>query len=257
MADEVLQERRGHVVILTINRPEARNAINGPVSLAMSGFMDELAEDPDCWVVVITGSGDKAFSAGMDLKAFASGEGGDIMGASGGFGGLTQRTFPKPIIAAVNGSALAGGFEIMLSCDLVVAAEHATFGIPEAKRGLIAGAGGLIRMPKRLPIAIALELAMTGDTIDAARAFELGLVNRVVPSSVVIEEAVSLADRIAANAPLAVRYSKSVMKQAAELSEAEGWRINAEAVGVVFTSADAMEGPVAFAEKRPPNWQGK
>jgi enoyl-CoA hydratase len=257
MADEVLQERRGHVVILTINRPEARNAINGPVSLAMSAFMDELAEDPDCWVVVITGSGDKAFSAGMDLKAFASGEGGDIMGASGGFGGLTQRTFPKPIIAAVNGSALAGGFEIMLSCDLVVAAEHATFGIPEAKRGLIAGAGGLIRMPKRLPIAIALELAMTGDTIDAARAFELGLVNRVVPSSVVVEEAVSLADRIAANAPLAVRYSKSVMKQAAEVSEAEGWKINAEAVGVVFTSADAMEGPVAFAEKRPPNWQGK
>jgi len=193
----------------------------------------------------------------MDLKAFASGEGGDIMGASGGFGGLTQRTFPKPIIAAVNGSALAGGFEIMLSCDLVVAAEHATFGIPEAKRGLIAGAGGLIRMPKRLPIAIALELAMTGDTIDAARAFELGLVNRVVPSSVVIEEAVSLADRIAANAPLAVRYSKSVMKQAAEVSEAEGWKLNAEAVGVVFSSADAMEGPIAFAEKRPPNWQGK
>jgi len=145
----------------------------------------------------------------------------------------------------------------MLSCDLVVAAEHATFGIPEAKRGLIAGAGGLIRMPKRLPIAVALELAMTGDTIDAARAYELGLVNRVVPASVVIEEAVSLADRIAANAPLAVRYSKSVMKQAAELSEAEGWKINAEAVGVVFTSADAMEGPIAFAEKRPPNWQGK
>ena len=257
MADEVLRERQGHVEILTINRPEARNAINAAVSLAMSTFLDELSEDPDCWVVVITGSGDKAFSAGMDLKAFASGEGGDIMGASGGFGGLTQRTFPKPIIAAVNGSALAGGFEIMLSCDLVVAAEHATFGIPEAKRGLIAGAGGLIRMPKRLPIAIALELAMTGDTIDAARAFELGLVNRVVPSSVVIEEAVSLADRIAANAPLAVRYSKSVMKQAAEVSEAEGWKINAEAVGVVFTSADAMEGPVAFAEKRPPNWQGK
>ena len=257
MADEVVRERRGHVEILTINRPEARNAINGAVSKAMSAAMDELADDDDCWVVVVTGSGDKAFSAGMDLKAFASGEGGDIMGASGGFGGLTQRTFPKPIIAAVNGSALAGGFEIMLSCDLVVAAEHATFGIPEAKRGLIAGAGGLIRMPKRLPIAIALELAMTGDTIDAARAFELGLVNRVVPSSVVIEEAVSLADRIAANAPLAVRYSKSVMKQAAEVSEAEGWKINAEAVGVVFTSADAMEGPVAFAEKRPPNWQGK
>jgi enoyl-CoA hydratase/carnithine racemase len=257
MAEVVLRERQGHVEVLTINRPEARNAINGPVSLAMSGFMDELAEDPDCWVVVVTGSGDKAFSAGMDLKAFSSGEGGSITGASGGFGGITQRSFPKPIIAAVNGSALAGGFEIMLSCDLVVAAEHATFGIPEAKRGLIAGAGGLIRMPKRLPIAVALELAMTGDSINAARALELGLVNRVVPANVVLEEAISLADRIAANAPLAVRYSKSVMKQAAEVSEAEGWKLNAEAVGVVFSSADAMEGPIAFAEKRPPNWQGK
>ena len=250
MADVVLRERMGHVEVLTINRPEARNAINGPVSLAMSGFMDELAEDPDCWVVVVTGSGDKAFSAGMDLKAFSSGEGGDIMGASGGFGGLTQRDFPKPLIAAVNGAALAGGFEIMLSCDLVVAAEHAVFGIPEAKRGLIAGAGGLLRMPKRLPIAVALEMAMTGDPIDAARAYELGLVNRVVPSGVVVEEAVALADRIAANAPLAVRYSKSVMKQAAEVSEAEGWKINGAAVGVVFSSADAMEGPIAFAEKR-------
>src|SRR6202046_1278753 len=257
MADVVLRERQGHVEVLTINRPEARNAINGPVSLAMSGFMDELAEDPDCWVVVVTGSGDKAFSAGMDLKAFSSGEGGGIMGASGGFGGLTQRDFPKPIIAAVNGSALAGGFEIMLSCDLVVAAEHATFGIPEAKRGLIAGAGGLLRMPKRLPMAVALELAMTGDPIDAARAYDLGLVNRVVPSGVVVEEAIALADRIAANAPLAVRYSKSVMKQAAEVSEAEGWKINGVVAGVVFLLVVDLEGPIAFAEKRPPNWQGK
>src|ERR1700689_5523322 len=257
MADEVLRERQGHVEILTINRPEARNAINGAVSQAMSAALDELTDEPDCCGGVITGGRKKAFSGGMDLKAFSSGEGGSIMGASGGVGGIPQRPFPKPIIAAVNGSALAGGFEIMLSCDLVVAAEHATFGIPEAKRGLIAGAGGLIRMPKRLPIAIALELAMTGDSISAARAFELGLVNRVVPASVVVEEAVSLADRIAANAPLAVRYSKSVMKQAAEVSEAEGWKINAEAVGVVFSSADAMEGPIAFAEKRAPNWQGK
>jgi enoyl-CoA hydratase len=257
MADEVVRERRGHVEILTINRPEARNAINGAVSKAMSAAMDELADDDDCWVVVVTGSGDKAFSAGMDLKAFSTGEGGDIMGASGGFGGLTQRDFPKPIIAAVNGSALAGGFEIMLSCDLVVAADHAMFGIPEAKRGLIAGAGGLIRMPKRLPIAVALELAMTGDPIDAERAHALGLVNKVVPGSELLNEAIALADRIAKNAPLAVRYSKSVMKRAAEVSEAEGWKINGEAVGIVFSSQDAMEGPVAFAEKREPNWQGK
>ena len=218
----------GNVEILTINRPEARNAINGAVSLAMSAAMDELAEDPDCWVVVITGSGDKAFSAGMDLKAFSSGEGGDIMGASGGFGGLTQRDFPKPIIAAVNGSALAGGFEIMLSCDLVVAAEHATFGIPEAKRGLIAGAGGLIRMPKRLPMAVALELAMTGDPIDADAGLRRSASStRSCPADALLAEAVALAERIAANAPLAVRYSKSVMKQAAEVPEAEGWKINA------------------------------
>src|SRR6202044_1492687 len=160
MADEVLRERKGHVEILTINRPEARNAINGAVSRAMSSAMDELAVDDDCWVVVITGSGDKAFSAGMDLKAFSSGEGGSIMGASGGFGGLTQRDFPKPLIAAVNGSALAGGCEIMLSCDLVVAVEEAKFGIPEVKRGLMAAAGALIRLPKRIPPTIAMELAL-------------------------------------------------------------------------------------------------
>jgi enoyl-CoA hydratase/carnithine racemase len=257
MADEVLRERRGHIEILTINRPEARNAINGGVSKAMSSIMDELGDDADCWVVVITGSGDKAFSAGMDLKAFSSGEGADIIGATGGFAGLTTREFDKPIIAAVNGSALAGGFEIMLSCDLVVAADHATFGIPEAKRGLIAGAGGLIRMPKRLPMAIALELAMTGDPIDAPRALALGLVNKVVPAASLLDETLALAERIAANAPLAVRYSKNVMKRSADVSEAEGWKINSEAVGIVFSSADAMEGPVAFAEKRAPNWQGK
>ena len=145
----------------------------------------------------------------------------------------------------------------MLSCDLVVAADHATFGIPEAKRGLIAGAGGLIRMPKRLPMAIALELAMTGDPIDAERAYALGLVNKVVPADQLMTEAIALAERVAANAPLAVRYSKSVMKRAADVPEAEGWSINGEAVGVVFSSADAMEGPIAFAEKRAPKWQGK
>jgi enoyl-CoA hydratase len=257
MPDEVLRERRGNVEILTINRPEARNAINGAVSRAMSALMDELADDADCWVVVITGSGDKAFSAGMDLKAFARGEGAEITAAAGGFAGLTTRQFPKPIIAAVNGSCLAGGFEIMLSCDLVVAADHAMFGIPEAKRGLIAGAGGLIRMPKRLPMAVALEMAMTGDPIDAGRAQALGLVNRVVPAAALLDEAMALAGTIAANAPLAVRYSKRVMKQSADLPESEGWKLNAEAVGAVFSSADAMEGPVAFAEKRAPNWQGK
>jgi len=253
----VERERRGQVEVLTINRPEARNAINGEVSAAMSAALDELEADATCAVVVITGAGDIAFSAGMDLKAFASGEGGAIMGGHGGFGGITQRDFPKPLIAAVNGAALAGGCEIMLSCDLVVAADHATFGIPEAKRGLVAGAGGLIRLPKRLPLAIALELALTGDSIDTTRALQLGLVNRVVPAAQLMDEALALAARIADNAPLAVRWSKRVMVRAATLPEEEGWKLNAEAVGTVFTSADAMEGPVAFAEKRKPKWQGK
>jgi len=253
----VERERRGHVEILTINRPEARNAINGDVSLAMSSALDELETDDDCWVVILTGAGEKAFSAGMDLKAFASGEGGSIMGAPGGFAGITQRSFSKPIIAAVNGAALAGGCEIMLACDLVVAADHATFGIPEVKRGLFAGAGGLIRLPKRLPLAIALELALTGESIDADRALALGLVNRVVPAGRLIEEAFALADLIADNAPLAVRWTKKVVVGAVSVGDKEGWALNNEAVGIVFTSADAMEGPVAFAEKRKPQWQGK
>jgi enoyl-CoA hydratase/carnithine racemase len=245
------------VEILTINRPEARNAINGEVSQAMSSALDELENDDGCWVVILTGAGEKAFSAGMDLKAFASGEGGSIMGAPGGFAGITQRSFSKPIIAAVNGAALAGGCEIMLACDLVVAADHATFGIPEVKRGLFAGAGGLIRLPKRLPLAIALELALTGESIDADRALALGLVNRVVPVGRLIEEAFALADLIADNAPLAVRWTKKVVVGAVSVGDKEGWALNNEAVGIVFTSADAMEGPVAFAEKRKPRWQGK
>jgi enoyl-CoA hydratase len=254
---EVLRERRGHVEIITINRPEARNAINGAVSRGVGGALDEIETDDDCWVVILTGAGDKAFSAGMDLKAFAAGEVADIAGASGGFGGITQRDFPKPIIAALNGSALAGGCEIMLSCDLVVAVEEAKIAITEVKRGLIAGAGGLIRLPRRLPRAVALELALTGEPLDAGRALALGLINRVVPAGRLMDEALALAEVIAANAPLAVRTTKRVMKEALEVPEAEGWGINNSALSAVFASADAMEGSRAFAEKRAPNWMGK
>jgi enoyl-CoA hydratase/carnithine racemase len=257
MADEVLRERRGNVEILTINRPDARNAINGAVSRGLASALDELAEDDGAWVVVLTGSGDKAFSAGLDLKAFAAGESAEVLHAPGGFAGIARRSFPKPIVAAVNGAALAGGLEIVLSCDLVVAADHATFGIPEVKRGLIAGAGGLFRLSRRLPLSVSLELALTGDPIDAERAYALGLVNRVVPRHQLMEETLVLAERIAENAPLAVRYSKSVMLRAVDADEAEGWRLTDEAVGVVFSSSDAMEGSVAFAEKRRPNWQGR
>jgi enoyl-CoA hydratase len=254
MPDEVLRERRGHIELLTINRPEARNAINRATALALSDALDACAADDDVWVVVLTGAGDKAFSAGMDLKAFATGE---IPITEQGFGGITKRDFAKPLICAANGSALAGGFEIMISCDMVVAADHAKFGIPEASRGLVAGAGGLIRLPKRVPITIALEMALTAEPIDATRAYELGLVNRVVPSDQVLDVAIALAERIAKNAPLAVRTSKSVMKQATDLSEEQAWTVSDEAFGMIGRSGDALEGAVAFAEKREPNWQGK
>jgi enoyl-CoA hydratase len=254
MADEILRERRGHVEILTINRPAARNAINRATAIALSDALDDCETNDDIWVVVLTGADNKAFSAGMDLKAFAAGE---FPITDKGFGGITQRDFPKPIIAAANGSALAGGFEILISCDMVVAAEHAKFGIPEASRGLVAGGGGLIRLPKRIPLAVAYEMALTADPIDADRAYELGLVNRVVPGERVLDEAVALAERIAKNAPMAVRTSKDVMKKSRELSEEASWALNTEAFGKIGQSADALEGAIAFAEKREPNWQGK
>lgn len=254
MADELLRERRGHVELLTINRPEARNAINRATALALSDALDDCETDDDVWVVILTGADNKAFSAGMDLKGFANGE---FPATEKGFGGLTKRDFPKPLIAAVNGAALAGGFELMISCDMVIAAEHARFGIPEASRGLVAGAGGLIRLPKLIPLAVAYEMALTAEPIDAKRAYELGLVNQVVPGDQVLDAAFALAERITKNAPLAVRTSKSVMKQALELNEVEAWIVNDEAFGTVGRSGDAMEGAVAFAEKRAPNWQGK
>lgn len=254
MADEILRERRGHVEILTINRPEARNAINRATAIALGAALDDCASDGDVWVVILTAAGDKAFSAGMDLKAFAAGE---FPVTDDGFGGITERDFAKPLIAAANGSALAGGFEIMISCDMVVAADHAKFGIPEASRGLVAGGGGLIRLPKLIPLAVAYEMALTADPIDAHRAYELGLVNRVVPGDQVLDTAIALAERIATNAPLAVRTSKDVMRKAREVSEQEAWSLNTAAFSMIGRSADALEGAVAFAEKRAPQWSGQ
>ncbi|MGC1420656.1 MAG: crotonase/enoyl-CoA hydratase family protein [Acidimicrobiales bacterium] len=254
MADEVLRERRGHVELLTINRPDARNAINRATAVALSEALDDCEVDDDVWVVVLTGAGDKAFSAGMDLKAFAAGE---LPITDKGFGGLTKRDFPKPLIAAANGSAFAGGFELMISCDMVVAADHAKFGIPETSRGLVAGAGGLLRLPKRVPLAVAYEMALSAEPIDAPRAYELGLVNRVVPGDQVLDTAIALAERIAKNAPLAVRTSKRVMRQATELTEEQGWPISDAEFTMIVASQDAHEGAVAFAEKREPNWRGQ
>jgi enoyl-CoA hydratase len=250
----VEQERRGNVVLLTLNRPEARNAISPEVSHEMAAVLDGIEADPTARTVVLTGAGD-VFSAGADLKVVAQGRANDIARAKGGFAGMVTRNFPKPIIAAVNGPALAGGFEIVLSCDLVVAADSARFGIPEAKRGLMAAAGGLIRLPKRVPMAIALELAMTGDPIDAHRAQQLGLVNRVVPREQVVDEALALAAVIGENSPIAVRLSRQLVQEAAELTEEEGWRRTAELAVEVFGSGDSIEGATAFAEKRAPVWK--
>src|SRR3954454_13397998 len=247
-------EQRGHIALLTLNRPEARNAISPEVSQAMAGLLDAIEADDELRAVVLTGAGD-VFSAGADLKVVAQGRGMDIARAKGGFAGVVNRDFPKPLIAAVNGPALAGGCEIVLSCDLVVAADSARFGIPEVQRGLMAAAGGLIRLPKRVPLAVALELAMTGDPIDADRALQLGLVNRVVPAGHVVAEAIALADRIGENSPIAVRSSRQLVREAGELSEAEGWARTFELMMPVFESGDAVEGATAFAEKRQPVWR--
>ena len=247
-------ERRDNIALVTLNRPEARNAISPEVSQTMAAVLDEIESDAGMRAVVITGKGE-VFSAGADLKVVAQGNANDIARGKGGFAGVVTRDFPKPLIAAVNGPALAGGFEIVLSCDLVVAAEHARFGIPEVKRGLMAAAGGLIRLPKRVPLAVALELAMTGDPIDATRALQLGLVNRVVAADRVIDEAIALAERIGENSPIAVRNSRRLVREAAELSEAEGWNRTLELMVPVFESGDAVEGATAFAEKRPPVWR--
>jgi enoyl-CoA hydratase len=250
----VLRERRGRVEVLTLNRPEARNAVNAELSGAMAEALDACEADSAVRAVVLTGAG-PVFCAGMDLKAFASGRGAGIVHERGGFGGIASRDFPKPIIAAVQGAALAGGLEIAISCDLVVAADDARFGIPEVTRGLMAAAGGVFRLPRLLPRAIALELAMTGDPIDARRAFELGLVNRVVPADRVVDEAVALAERIGENAPRAVRMSKQMVREGMYLPEDEAWKRSNQLAGEVMSSPDALEGATAFAEKRRPNWQ--
>jgi enoyl-CoA hydratase len=241
------------VLVLTMNRPEARNALNRDLYRAIGEAFVQAETDPDVRVVVLTGAGDKAFCAGMDLKAFAAG---DPIGAGDGPGTtvFVERCYPKPIVAAVNGAAVAGGFGVMLGCDIIVAAEHATFGLPEVRRGLV-GVGATTRASLRLPPAITLELALTGAPIDAARALHHGLVNRVVPSAEVLPTAIAIAESIAANAPLAVALAQEIALDARGLldSDIAGWR---ERSAVVFASDDAKEGARAFAEKRPPNFTG-
>jgi crotonobetainyl-CoA hydratase len=256
----VLRELRGHTGIVTINRPAARNAIDLATTELMAVTLDELDADPDVWVIVITGAGDASFCAGQDLKELASGAGritAERSAALGGWAGIVKRTFRKPFIAAVNGTALGGGTEICLAADLVVAEEHATFGLPEVKRGLFAAAGGLERLPRRIPPAIAMELILTGAAIDAARALELGLVNRVVPKGTGLIGALALADVISENAPLAVQYSKAVARASFSMGADEASRDLRDLLRAVVRSDDFREGPRAFAEKRRPNWTGR
>ncbi|HSO94676.1 MAG TPA: enoyl-CoA hydratase-related protein [Acidimicrobiia bacterium] len=254
MTEPILErERHGRIELLRLNRPGARNAMSPELSAAIEAGLDDVETDREVTAVVITGAG-PVFCAGADLKVVSRGEGQRIMTERGGFGGLVQRDFPKPVIAAVNGLAVAGGFELVLACDLVVAAEDAGFGLPEVSRGLLAAAGGPIRLAKRVPLAVALEVGMTGDPLSAARAYELGLVNRVVPAAELVEVAIGLAERIGRNSPTAVRVTRQLIRAAVEAPEAEGWRLTARGAGEVMASGDAIEGSTAFVEKREPVW---
>jgi enoyl-CoA hydratase len=253
-ADDVLVEADGGVLTIAINRPEQRNAVTRSVAEAIAAALTELDERPELAVGVLTGTGG-TFCAGMDLKRFLAGEQAHVPGR--GFGGLVEAPPRKPLIAAVEGWALGGGFELVLACDLVVAAEGARFGLPEARRGLIARAGGAVRLPRRLPRAIALEVLLTGEPLTAGRAAAHGLVNRVVPDGEALSAAKELAATVAVNAPLAVATAKALALDSAEWPEAELFARQAAYTEPVFASDDAREGASAFAERRTPRWQGR
>ncbi|MDH2427047.1 crotonase/enoyl-CoA hydratase family protein [Sphaerisporangium sp. TRM90804] len=254
MSDEVLVEVSDGIAVITINRPQVRNAVNGAVARGVVAAVDELEQRKDVSVYVLTGAGG-TFSAGMDLKGFLSGDFPVVEGR--GFGGIAESPPKKPVVAAVEGYALAGGFEMVLSCDVVVASQEAKFGLPEPKRGLVAGAGGVMRLPRRIPYHVAMEMALTGDHYSAARLYELGLVNRVTPPGEALTAAREIAARIAANAPLALLATKRVIVESADWSREEMFAKQAKIINPVFGSKDAMEGAAAFAEKRAPKWAGE
>lgn len=257
----VLIDRHDHTAVVTLNRPEARNAVNVALTIAIADVLDVLEADDAVWVIVITGAGDKAFCAGQDLKAVAERlpqpDDGSPRRDYGGWGGITSRRFAKPVIAAVNGFALGGGTEICLAADMIVADQHAQFGLPEVRRGIVANGGGLQRLPRRIPPSIAMELVLTGRPISAERALELGLINRVVSSGTCLEAALELAAEICEAAPLSVRYSKAIVRDSFSMGEHAATEANRELRRAVFASEDAKEGPRAFAERRPPEWKGR
>jgi enoyl-CoA hydratase len=255
MSDLVKVQAEDRILVITVNRPEARNAINYETAVELAAALDRLDQDPDIFLGILTGAGN-TFSAGMDLKAFAAtGQRPLIDGR--GFAGLCERPPAKPLIAAVEGYALAGGCEMALASDLIVAASNANFGLPEVKRGLVAGAGGMLRLPRRIPHHIAMEVILTGEMLPAQRAYEHGLVNRLVEPGQALEGALALARAIVDNGPLAVRTAKRIVTESKDWRQADMFDLQRPRVAHIFASADAKEGALAFAEKRKPVWQGK
>ena len=251
------EKRDDHLAIVTLDRPEKRNAVNAEIAAAMDRLVKATEADPDVWVVILTSSNDKVFCAGADLAEVAAGNGKKLYTGDGGFAGFVYNERAKPWIAAARGVTVAGGLELCLACEMIVAADNCTSGVPEAKRSLIAGAGGVTRMPRRIPLAVALEMIATGDPISAERALEVGLINRVVPLDQVMDSAIALAQAITANAPLAVREGIAVAKRASMLNDADGQALADAALARLQTTEDYREGPLAFVEKRPPVWKGR
>ena len=252
---EILVDRHDAVMVITFNRPDKGNALNPALVAGLGEALDAAASDDGVAAVVLTGAGDRVFCAGLDLAAFSAGEsvGGD---ATAGFTRFFQERYPKPLIAAANGHVVAGGFEILLRCDLVVAAEHVEFGLPEAARGL-AAAAGISMLSQRIPMAMVCELGLTAQRIPVQRAYDLGLVNRIVPTGAAREGALELAGVVAANSPLSLRVTKEIAYAAEDGDHASAWERVAAAMNTVMTSADAQEGALAFVEKRPPVWTGR
>ncbi len=256
MSDQpVLVEKRRDITLISLNRPERRNAVDGKLSRALREAFDHFDADPSASVAVIKGQG-AAFCSGMDLKAFLDGEADDILFGEGRLGGLVSRNLTKPLVAAVHGVAVAGGFELMLACDLVVSADTCRFGLPEAKRGLVAGAGGAFRLGEILPPVIAAEILLTGELFGAQRAYELGLVNRIVPESEVLETALMIARAIALNAPMSRKASLDLARASLATGRSLRWAMNDDLLKTLIASEDAVEGAAAFNEKRLPVWRG-